>query len=38
MCFIIIHYGYFDDLLSVNRIFDKDKKQGMLYRYMLFWD
>ena len=28
MYFIIIHFTNFDDFLSVNRIFDKDKKQG----------
>ena len=28
MYFIIIHSSNFDDLLSVNRIFDKKTKQG----------
>ena len=33
--FYHIHYSNFDDLLSVNRIFDKETKQGMMYHYML---
>ena len=35
MYFIIIHSGNFDDFLFVNKMFDKEIKQGMLYRYML---
>ena len=38
MYIIIICSSRFDDLLSVDRIFDKDTKLGMLYRYMLIWD
>ena len=32
MYFILIHYGIYDDFLSVNKVFDKETKQGMLYR------
>ena len=37
MYFIIIHSSNFDYFLSVNSMLDKDKKQGMLYHYMLLW-
>ena len=35
MHFTIINYSSFDDFLSDNRMFDKETKQGMLYRHML---
>ena len=35
--FIIIHSSSFENFLSVNRIFDKETKWGILYRYMLLW-
>ena len=38
MYFIIIYSIGFDDFLSAKRIFDKETKRGMLYRFMLLWD
>ena len=35
--FIIIHSINFDYFLSINIILYKDKKQGILYHYMLLW-
>ena len=35
MYFIIFHSSNFDDLLSVNIIFDRETKLGMFYCYIL---
>ena len=35
MYFVIIYSSNFDDFLSVNRMFDKETNQGVLYSHIL---